>query len=55
MKRYHVIFWLDNGNHYSYFVKAENEDRAVIKAHVKMCKCEFSHINTIGVNWKKER
>ena len=51
MKRYHVTFWLANGNRYSYFVKAENEDKAVIKAHVKMCKCEISSLNEIGVHW----
>lgn len=49
MKRYHVTFWLANGNRYSYFVKAEDEDKAVIKAHVKMCKCEISFINEIDV------
>lgn len=50
MKRYHVMFWLANGNYYSYFVKAVNEDKAIIKAHVKMCKSEISTINEIGVN-----
>ena len=55
MKKFRVQFWLANGNHYSYFVKAENEDKAFSKAHVKMCKCEISSINEIGIHCVKGR
>lgn len=51
MKRYHVMFWLENGNYYSYFIKAKDDDSAVIKAHVRMCKCEISSIEEIMINW----
>lgn len=50
MKRYHVMFRLKNGNYYSYFIKAMDDDSALIQAHSRMCKCEVTSINEIMVN-----
>lgn len=52
MKKFRVQFWLDNGNHYSWFVKALDYDEAVSIVYEKyLSEYEpIAQINEICIN-----
>ncbi len=44
-KRYRVVFHVTEA--YEVYVKARNEDEAIIKAEKKRDECELEHIDTV--------
>ena len=49
MKKFRVMFWLENGNKYSYYVKAVNHENACSIAYDKMLTCENTDVNEICI------